>query len=120
MEGTVTNVTVVDERIHLHLNGRFWLSQYPPEGTTPVKIEVHRKGGFRAIITPDSFVAMTRNWSAGSVQNDKTKLLKILQTAAERGTVVKFELTKPNMDFDGDGFRLLDAKVLRITDVDLH
>jgi uncharacterized protein (AIM24 family) len=83
-------------------------------------IEVHRKGGFSATVSPDSFIAMTSDWGAGSVQNDKGRLLKILEKAAERGTMLKFSLTQPKMDFGGEGFALLDAKVWRITDVDLR
>jgi hypothetical protein len=120
MEGTVTNVALVDERIQFQLNGRFWLTQYPPESTKQVVIEVHRQGGFSATLSPDSFVAMTRNGSAGSVQNDKGRLLKILTTAGERGTVVKFSLMEPKLDFGTNGFTLLDAQVWRITDVDLR
>src|SRR6266850_4249330 len=119
MEGTVTNVVLNGERIEFHVNGRFWFSQYPPESTKQVFIEAHRKDGFSAAVTPDSFVAMTRNWRAGSVVNDKGKLFEILAVAAERGTVLKFALTQAKVDFGGDGFSLLDAKVLRITDVDL-
>src|SRR5438046_1198102 len=48
MEGTVTNVVRVGERIQFRLEGRFWFSQYPPESTKQVVIEVHRKGGFPA------------------------------------------------------------------------
>jgi hypothetical protein len=120
VEGTVTNVALVDGRIQFHLNGRFWFTQYPPETPKQVVIEVHHKGGFRATVSPDSFVAMTSDWRGGSVQNDKGRLLKILETAAERGTVVKFSLTQPKMDFGADGFALLDAKVWRITDADLR
>jgi hypothetical protein len=120
MEGTVTNVTLIDERIHFQLNGRFWFSQYPPESAKQVVIEVHRKTDFSATVTPDSFVAVTADGRAGSVQNDKGKLLKILTAAAGHGTVVKFALTQPKMDFGGDGFTLLDAKVWRITDADLR
>ncbi len=120
MEGTVTNVALVDGRIQFHLNGRFWFTQYPPETPKQVVIEVHHKGGFPATVSPDSFVAMTSDWRGGSVQNDKGRLLKILETAAERGTVVKFSLTQPKMDFGADGFALLDAKVWRITDADLR
>jgi membrane protein implicated in regulation of membrane protease activity len=120
MEGTVTNVALVEGRIQFQLRGRFWLAQYPPESTKQVMIEVHRKGGFSATVSPDSFIAMTSDWGAGSVQNDKGRLLKILEKAAERGTMLKFSLTQPKMDFGGEGFALLDAKVWRITDVDLR
>jgi hypothetical protein len=120
MEGTVTNVALVEGRIQFQLNGRFWFTQYPPESTKQVVIEVHRKDGFSATVSPDSFVAMTSDWRGGSVQNDKGRLLKILESAAKRGTVIKFSLTQPKMDFGAEGFSLLDAKVWRITDVDLH
>src|ERR1043166_6389022 len=120
MEGTVTNVALVGGRIQFHLNGRFWFTQLPPETPKQVMIEVHHKGGFAATVTPDSFVAMTSDWRGGPVQNDKGRLLKILETAGERGTVVKFSLTQPKMDFRAEGFALLDAKVWRITDVDLR
>ena len=50
----------------------------------------------------------------------KGRLLQILETAAERGSVVKFSLTQPKMDFGANGFTLLDAKVWRITDADLR
>jgi uncharacterized protein (AIM24 family) len=83
-------------------------------------IEVHRKGGFSATVTPDSFVAKTSDGRAGAVVNDKGKLLRILKTAAERGLVVKFALTQPKMDFGTNGFTLLDAKVWHITDADLR
>lgn len=120
MEGTVTNVALVDGRIQFHLDGRFWFTQYPPETPKEVMIEVHHEGGFSATVSPDSFVAMTRDSRGGSVQNDKGRLLKILESAAERGTVVKFSLTQPKMDFGANGFTLLDAKVWRITDADLR
>jgi hypothetical protein len=120
MEGTVTNVAWLEGRIQFHLNGRFWFMQYPPETPKQVVIEVHHTGGFSATVSPDSFVAMTSDWRGGSVQNDKGRLLKILETAAERGTMVKFSLTQPKMDFSADGFTLLDAKVLRITDAALR
>src|SRR5438874_8038919 len=107
MEGTVTKVVLNGERIEFQVNGRFWFSQYPPESTKQVVIEAHPKDGFSATVTPDSFVAMTRNWQAGSVVNDKGRLFKILTAAAERGTVLKFALTQPKLDFGGGGFTLL-------------
>ena len=120
MEGTVTNVVRVDQRIQFRLDGRFWFSQYPPESTNQLVIEVYRKGGFSAALSPDSFVALTADGRARSVVNDKGKLLKILTTAAERGTLVRFSLMQPKMDFGPDGFTLLDAKVWQITDPDLR
>ena len=44
-----------------------------------------------------------------------------MKTASERRTVVKFPLEHPKIEFGGaNGFTLLDAKVWRITDVDLR
>jgi len=121
LEGTVTNVVaLMDGRIKFQVNGRFWMSQYPPNRTKQAVIEVHRGAGFSATVTPDSFVAFTPNGRAGAVQNDKGRLLKILEKAAERGTSIKISLTNPKMDFGEGGFTLLDAKVWQITDVDLR
>jgi hypothetical protein len=35
------------------------------------------------------------------------------------GTVVKFELMEPKMDFGENSFTLMDVKVWRVTDIDL-
>lgn len=119
MKGTVTNVTMIDERIHFQLTGWFWFHQYPWGGTNQQVIKVDCEHGMPATVTPDSFVAMTSDWRGGSVQNDKGRLLKILETAAERGTVVEFSLLQPKLDFGTNGFTLTDAKVWRVTDADL-
>jgi len=122
MEGTITNIVVSDERIHFQLTGWFWLAQHPEGGTNKQVIKVDcRRGIPDTVNEADSFVAMTSDWRGGSVRNGKGKLLKLLQTAAERGSVVKFELVRPKMDFGGDrGFSLVGADVWRITDEDLR
>ena len=122
MEGTVTNVASVGRQIQFQVSGRFVLSEFPPESPKPVQIEVHPKGWFLATVTPDPFVAVTSDGRGASVQNDKRRLLEILKAAAARGTVVKFALLQPKIDFGTNdvGFTVMDAKVLRITDVDLR
>lgn len=122
MEGTITNIAVSDHRISFQLTGWFWLTQYPEGGTNVQIIKVDCRCGIPATVNqPDSFVAMTSDWSGGSVQNGKGKLLKLLQTAAERSTVVKFSLMKPKVDLGGDrSFTLIDADVWRVTDTDLR
>ena len=122
MDGTITNVASVGGRIEFRVNGRFVMSEFPPESPKPVQIEVHPKGWFLATVTPDSFVAVTGDGRAASVQNDKGRLWEILKAAAERGTVVKFALLQPKIDFGTNdvGFTVMDAKVWRITDVDLR
>jgi hypothetical protein len=96
------------------------LDQYPWEGTNQQVIKVDCERGISASITPDSFVAMTTDWRGGSVQNNKGRLLQILQTAAGRHSEVKVALLNPKLDFGTNGFAILDAKVWRITDADLH
>jgi len=122
MDGTVTNVASVGRQIEFRVNGRFVLSEFPPESPKPVQIEVHPKGWFLARVTPDSFVAVTSDGRGMSVQNDKGRLWEILKAAAERGTAVKFALLQPKIDFGTNdvGFTVMAAKVLRITDVDLR
>lgn len=123
MEGTLTNVVVVDDHIQFQLTGWFWFHQYPEGGTNGeqvVKVDCQR--GISATVNdPDSFVAMTSDGRGGSVRNGKGNLQKILQTAEKRGRVVKFELMRPKMDFGGaHGFTLSGADVWRITDADLR
>jgi hypothetical protein len=122
MKGTVTNVSMIDGRIQFKLTGWFWFHQYPEGGTNGEQvIKVNCERGISATVTPDSFVAFTPDWRAGSVVNDKGRLLEILKTAAKRGTEVRFALTEPKVDFGGkNGFTILDGKVWRITDVDLR
>jgi hypothetical protein len=122
MYGTVTNVAWVGAQIQFQVNGRFVFSQFPPEISTPVQIEVHPKGWFSAAVTPDSFVSMTSDGRAGSVQNDKGRLFQILKNAEMRGIAVRFSLVQPKIDFGTNdlGFALVDAKVWQITDADLR
>ena len=121
MEGTVTNVAVVDQRIHFQLTGWLWLHQYPEGGTNVEQIvKVDGQHGISATVgQPDSFVAMSSDWRAGSVRNEKGNLLKILRTASDRGTKVRFALLDAKMDFGGS-FTFMGAKVWRITDADLR
>jgi hypothetical protein len=122
MEGTITNITVTGHHISFQLTGWFWLAQYPEGGTNKQVIKVDCRRGISATVNqPDSFVAMTRDWTGGSVQNGEGKLLRLLQIAAERGSLVKVELTKPKLDFGEDNsFSLLGGDVWRITDACLR
>jgi hypothetical protein len=120
MRGTVADVSLADEKIHFRFKGWTTLFQYPEGGTNKQVIKVNCERGVSATVTPDSFVAMTEDWGAGSVQNDKGRLLKILTSAAERGTEVRMSIVQPKMNFGMKGFELLDAKVHRITDIELR
>jgi hypothetical protein len=123
MEGTVTNVSGTAEDIHLQFNGRFWFAQYHgPRLAQHSVIEADCKRGLSATLTPSSFfVAMTPDGGGGAVRNDKGALLGILKAAAERGRVVKFELTNPVIAFDSHGgITNVESAVVRATDYDLH
>src|SRR5277367_454702 len=96
MKGTVTNVTVIGDRIQFQLTGWFWFHQYPEGGTNGeqvIKVDC-RRGILATVNDPDSFVAMTSDQLGGSVRNGKGKLLAILQAAANRGNEVRFELMR--------------------------
>lgn len=121
MVGTVTNVTMLDGHIHFQLNGWFylWQSPYNRWASHTQGIKVDCTHGMWATVTPYSFFAMTSDWSGGSVQKEE-RLLQILQTAADRSRIEKFELMYPKIDFGTNGFTLMDARVLRVTDADLR
>lgn len=120
MKGVVTNVVMADERINFEFKG--WLSMHQIADGTNHIIKMNCERGISATVTPASFVAMTADWGAGSVQNNKNRLFEILEAAAKNNRVVKVSLTEPKIDFGnpGKGLTLRDAKVSRITDADLH
>jgi len=123
MKGTVTNVAVVDNHIHFQLNGWFWFSQYPEGGTSEQIIRVDCHNGVSVTLSQvDSFVAETADWNGGSVQNNKDRLVEILQTAEKRGNIIKFTLINPRLNFMSgtNDFAVLDGKIWQITDADLH
>jgi hypothetical protein len=82
---------------------------------------VHCKSGISATVSQaEPFFAMSVDWRGGALRQ-KGELFKILKTAAERGSAVKFQLTQPKMDFGRDqNFTLTDAIVIRATDADLR
>ena len=120
MEGTLSDVTAVGDKIQFHLKGQFRFDQYP-DGHTPQVIKIDCKQSISATVhQADPFFAFTPDWKAGSIQ-DKGGLLRILKAAAERGNVVRFELLEPQLAFDAQqNITLSDAAVVRATDVDLH
>jgi hypothetical protein len=121
MEGSITNIIETDQRIQFTLTGWFWLTQYPEGGTNKQTIMIDCRHGVEASVNNgDRFVAMTRDGRAGAVRNGKGTLLKLLQTAAQRGASVKFELMRPKIDFGENSFTLKGADVWKVTDIDLQ
>jgi hypothetical protein len=121
MEGTVKNVALVDGRIRFDVAGRFWMSQFPPNSREKVAVEVHPNGTFPAAVSQAApFFAMTTDWRGGAIRPDG-ELLRILQAAERRGSVVKFEISQPKMEFGPDqSFTLTQAIVSRATDAELR
>jgi hypothetical protein len=123
MEGTVTNINVNGDSIHLQLTGRFWLKQHRLFGRRLIStIEVDCSRGLSANLTQNEFfVAETPDGTGGAVRNDKGALTAILKAAAERGRTVKLELVAPVIAFDRHGgVTNVDVAVVRATDADLH
>lgn len=123
MKGTVTNVMVADGHIQFRLTGWFWFHQYPEGGTNEEIVRVDCRSGTSVTMTQtDSFVAETTDWTGGSVQNSKERMVEILKAAEKRGNEVKFSLISPKIDFGAgtNHFTVLDGKIWQITDADLH
>jgi hypothetical protein len=123
MEGTVTNISVNGDSIHIQMTGRFRLQQYRGIARTHLSvIEADCKRGISATLTPFRvFIAVTPDGRGGAVRNDKGALLGIIKVAAERGRAVKFELANPIIAFDTDGsITNVESAVVRATDADPH
>ncbi len=119
MEGTVSNVQLVDAKLRFLLNGKFLLKQY--RGTAYSVVEVAGRHGVPVTIRQaDPFFAMTSDWKGGAIRKQGA-LFAILESAAERKLLVKFELTEARLSFERDGaFSVMDGAVVRATDADLR
>lgn len=119
MEGTVSNVDVEGQDIHLMLSGRFWLEQY--RGNSRSSVEVDGRRGLAVTVTQAApFFATTSDWRGGAIR-DPGALLAILRVAAQQRRLVRFELVDAQLSFGRDGsFTVSRAAVVRATDHDLH
>ena len=120
MEGTGSNVRAEGEGIHLRLVGRFWFEQYRGRTERSV-VEVDGGRGLSATVSQGQpFFAMSRDWHAGAIR-EKGRLFSILEVAAQRGRVVRFELADARVAFGRDGsFAVLEGGIVRVTDEDLR
>jgi hypothetical protein len=120
MEGSVSGVAAVGDKIHFTLKGKFWFAQYDGRSTTPNRIEVDCKKGISVTVHQnDPFFAFSPDWGAGAIQ-EAGGLLRILKAATGHDRIIKFELLEPAIVFDAkQTITLTDAAVIRATDADL-
>jgi hypothetical protein len=120
MEGTVSNLHVVDDQIHFFvLTGRFWFEQY--RGTKRSSIEVDGRRGLSVTLTQaQPFFAMSTDWRAGAIRKEGS-LSALMKAAAQSNRVMRFELLDARLDFgSGSRFAVDSARVIRATDGDLR
>ncbi|HEY3053659.1 MAG TPA: hypothetical protein VGK04_09765 [Thermoanaerobaculia bacterium] len=119
MEGRVSNVEADGDRIHFLLTGSFRLEQY--RGKARSVVEVDGRRGMRVTIRQaDPFFAMTSDWKGGAIRENGA-LLHILDAAATRKRIVKFELSEAQLVFSAGGvLTVSDGAVRRAIDANLR
>jgi hypothetical protein len=120
MSGKLTNFSTTGDACHFTFTGTVQITQYEGMSHTAVKIDCPK--GFAATVTQNHFFVATHpTLPASAVRNDPNALSGILQIAAERGRVIKFELANPKITFGDYGqITNLESAVVRATDWDLH
>ena len=119
MEGTISNVRVAGEKVHLVLTGRFWFEQFHGPARSIVEVD-GRRGIPVTVAQARPFFAMTSDWKGGAIR-EKEVLPAILKAAARLKRTVKLELTDAWLVFgQGLEFEVADGLVIRATDADLH
>jgi hypothetical protein len=120
MEGTLTNFSMSGTNCHFVFTGTFQITQWHHISSTTIEMDC--KHGFPATVTQNwFFVATHPTANAAAVRNDPNALAKILERAAARGRVIKFELVNPRITYGNAGsITELQSAVVRATDWDLH
>ena len=120
MVGTISNLEVQGETLRFVLTGRFYFEQYR-HGTERQSVEVDGRRGLPVtVVQAEPFFAVTPN-RHGAALRPKGALAAILQAAADRKRVVRFELVDAKLDFGREGrFTVTHAEVIRATDADLR
>jgi hypothetical protein len=120
LEGTVSGVRIVGRYIQLSVAGRLWLRQFPDGQPPGQHVEFDCPEGISATLTQaQEFFAMSTDWGGGALRQPG-HLHKILEAAAKRGNVVRFQLLEPRIDFAGGQCPALSSAVVRATDTDLE
>jgi hypothetical protein len=119
LKGTVTNIVADSDKIHFQFHGWFYMYQYSWNGVTNKQIiKMDFQNGRSATVKITDFVATVPNVNAAAVRT-KEALLPIFKAAEKHGRELRIELSPAKLNFDGEQF-IEDARILRISDWDLH
>ena len=120
MAGTLTNFSASGETCHFIFKGNVQITQW--HGMFHSTVEIDCTNGFAATVTQNKFFVATHpTLNAAAVRNEPDAMSSILKLAAERGRVIKFELTDPKITFGDRGQVVnLESAVVRATDWHLH
>jgi hypothetical protein len=120
MEGTLTNFSLSGTNCHFTFTGTFQITQWHHNSSTTIEMDC--KHGFPATVSQNGFFVATHpTANAAAVRNNPDALSKILELAAARGRVIKFELINPKITYGNAGnITELQSAVVRATDWDLH
>ncbi len=123
MEGKVSDVKTEGQKIQLVLTGRFWFEQY--RGQERSVVEIKGEHGVPATIVAtitqaEPFFAMVATWEGGAIRKQGA-LLAIVQEAAKRNRIIKFEFFDGQLAFGRNGsLTVMNGAVLRATDHNLQ
>src|SRR5580704_12045997 len=96
MQGTLANFSLSGTNCHFTFTGTFQITQW--HQNTHTTIEIDCTNGFPATVSQNGFFVATHpTENAAAVRNDPNALSKILNLAAQRNRVIKFELANPKI-----------------------
>jgi flagellin-like protein len=119
LEGTITSVNVVDNRVELIITGRLTLDQYAGSPSTRQSVHYECAHGISAsLVQWQSFFVMSADWRGGALRGGG-ELARLAQVSEKRGNVIKLELLNPKIDFADWQCPNVQAEVIRATDPEL-
>lgn len=119
LEGKIKSARLVDTHVELVIEGRLTLDQYSGGPSTRQSIHYECERGINASLSQwESFFAMSVNWRGGALRG-AGGFNRLVRSALNRGSVMKMELQKPNIDFADWQCPVVKAEVIRATDPDL-
>lgn len=119
LEGTISNVRIVDSRVELVIAGRLTLDQYAGGPSTRQSVHYECSRGINAsLVQWQSFFVMSTNWRGGALRGSG-ELARLAESTLKRGNVIKLELLNPKIDFADWQCPIVNAEVIRATDPEL-
>lgn len=119
LEGTISSVHVVDNRIELVIAGRLTLDQYAGGPSTKQSVYYECTRGISAsLVQWQSFFVMSTDWRGGALRGGG-ELGRLAQSTLKRANVIKLELLNPKIDFADWQCPIVKAEVIRATDPEL-